>query len=71
MIRKSCPVYPPHPLTAGDMYFDLRGVITPLECAHPSKSSAHDCDNPEVTADDLVITKLELEVHWLVGWLVV
>ena len=44
------------------MYFDLRGVVTPLECAHPSPSTAHDCDNPEVVSPDLVITKLKLEV---------
>ena len=52
---------------AGDMYFDLRGVITPLECAHASPSTAHDCDNPEVTSDDLVITKLTLEVRQEAG----
>jgi len=46
----------------GDMYFDLRGVSEPLECAHPTPSTAHDCDNPEVTSTDLVITKLTLEV---------
>ena len=43
-------------------YFDLRGVSEPLECAHPTPSTAHDCDNPEVTSTDLVITKLTLEV---------
>jgi hypothetical protein len=47
---------------SGDLYFDLRSVYTPLECAHPSSSTAHDCDNIEVTAPDLAITKLQLEV---------
>jgi hypothetical protein len=37
-------------------------VDTPLECAVPSASTAHDCDNIEVTAPDLAITKLVLEV---------
>ena len=70
----------------GDLYFDLRSVYTPLECAHPSPYTAvrqslprpgrfffsqrrrcpsvlqHDCDNIEVTAPDLAITKLVLEV---------
>ena len=39
----------------GDLYFDLRSVYTPLECAHPTTSrTAHDCDNIEVTAPDLL-----------------
>ena len=72
----------------GDLYFDLRSVYMPLECAHPSPYTAvrdlslcrdgrrfffsqrrplpvllqHDCDNIEVTAPDLAITKLVLEV---------
>jgi hypothetical protein len=46
----------------GDMYFDLRSVDIALECAHPSASTAHDCDNQEVVATDLAITKLVLEV---------
>lgn len=46
----------------GDMYFDMRSVATPMECAHPDPESAHDCDNQEVTAPDLVITKLVLDV---------
>eukprot|EP00930_Biecheleria_cincta_P041208 TRINITY_DN28216_c0_g1_i1.p1 TRINITY_DN28216_c0_g1~~TRINITY_DN28216_c0_g1_i1.p1 ORF type:complete len:318 (+),score=26.51 TRINITY_DN28216_c0_g1_i1:34-987(+) len=45
----------------GDMYFDLRSVGIPLECAHPSASTAHDCSNAEVTGSDLVITKLVIE----------
>ena len=46
----------------GDMYFDLRGVSVPLECAHPTSSSAHDCDNPEVIDPNLVIAEIVLEV---------
>ncbi len=46
----------------GDMYFDMRGVMTPIECAQNSSATAHDCDNGEVVSDDLVITKLRLEV---------
>ena len=45
----------------GDMYFDLRSVDIAMECANPSPSSAHDCDNQEVVAKDLAITKLVLE----------
>jgi len=46
----------------GDMYFDLRSVATPIECANPSPSTGHDCDNQEVVASDLVVTKLVLDV---------
>jgi hypothetical protein len=45
----------------GDAYFDLRSVGIPIECQHPS-SEARDCNNSEVVGDDLVITKLILEV---------
>ena len=45
---------------AGDAFFDLRSIAQPMECAHDSRSS--DCTNPEVTSNDLVITKLVLEV---------
>ena len=47
----------------GDMYFDMRSIATPIECAHPTPSSGHDCDNQEVVANDLVITKLVLSVR--------
>jgi hypothetical protein len=47
---------------AGDLYFDLRSVDIPMECAHPSKKDAKDCVNPEVVAEDLVITELKIEV---------
>jgi len=46
----------------GDLYFDLRSVDLPLECAHPSSSSAHDCQNAEVVSPNLVVTQLVLEV---------
>jgi len=44
----------------GDAFFDLRSLVSPLECANGQHSS--DCTNPEVTAKDLVITKLVLTV---------
>eukprot|EP00911_Craspedida_sp_UC1_P002156 UC1_evm4s1656 len=46
----------------GDMYFDLRGVSVPLECAHPNAHSAHDCDNPEVIDPNLIIAEVTLTV---------
>ena len=46
----------------GDLFFDLRSVDLPIECAHPTSRTAHDCDNAEVVSNDLVITKLILEV---------
>lgn len=46
----------------GDMYFDLRSVSLPIECAHPTNATAKDCDNEEVIANDLVINQLVLEV---------
>ena len=42
------------------MYFDMRSKALPIECADDPTSM--DCTNPEVTANDLVITKLILEV---------
>ena len=51
----------------GDMYFDLRSVDIAMECANPSPSSAHDCDNQEVVAKDLAISKLVLEVDTRFG----
>ena len=47
----------------GDMYFDLRSLATPIECAHPTPQTARDCDNEEVVANDLVVTKLVLDVN--------
>lgn len=47
----------------GDAFFDLRSVVQPLECRDPNGHySPSDCTNPEVTAKDLVITKLVLEI---------
>ena len=45
----------------GDAFFDLRSVLSPMECRDPNARSS-DCSNPEVTARDLVITKLVLEI---------
>ena len=47
----------------GDMYFDIRSVGLPLECASGDPTTAHDCDNAEVVSNDLVITKLTLQVR--------
>jgi hypothetical protein len=47
-------------LLSTDMYFDMRSKALPIECAQDPTSL--DCTNPEVTANDLVITKLILEV---------
>lgn len=44
----------------GDIFFDIRSICSPYECA--ADPDNHDCDNPEVTSKDLVITKLILEV---------
>ena len=46
----------------GDLYFDIRSVDLPLECAHPTAHSAHDCQNAEVVSPHLVITQLVIEV---------
>ena len=34
----------------GDLYFDIRSVDLPLECAHPTPRSGHDCQNTEVVS---------------------
>jgi hypothetical protein len=44
------------------MFFDLRSLDLPIECAHPTNHTAHDCDNAEVVGGDLAVTKLILEV---------
>lgn len=45
----------------GDAFFLLRQALIPLECAKDEKRGFRaDCDNPEVTGPDLVITKLNL-----------
>ena len=43
------------------MYFDMRSMALPIECAHEPQSM--DCHNAEVVASDLVVTKLTLEVR--------
>ena len=49
-------------------YFDMRSKALPIECAPPiSSSAARDCDNAEVSAPDLVITKIVLEIDNRVG----
>ena len=49
----------------GDMFFEFRSKGLALECA--ADPSAHDCTNQEVTASDLVITKLVLDVALPLG----
>ena len=44
----------------GDIYFDVRGMVAPMECRQDPQG--HDCVNPEVESNDLVITKLILSV---------
>ena len=51
----------------GDMYFDMRSKALPIECATNSSAAQRDCDNAEVAATDLVITKLVLEIDSRVG----
>lgn len=46
---------------AGDVFFDLRSVVLPLECGTPHAWSG-DCDNKEISSDDDVISKLVIEV---------
>ena len=48
---------------AGDAFFDMRSVVLPYECASNSSHKGSDCTNPEVTATDLVITKIVLTVE--------
>ena len=43
-----------------DIYFDLRGVSLPLECAYNSRD--FNCKNPEQNGTDLVVAKVVLEV---------
>jgi hypothetical protein len=50
---------------AGDLFFWIKSVQTPLECAKNASrahSNGFDCRNAEVTSPDLSITKLVLEV---------
>lgn len=57
--------FPPSPTNMntgdalGDMFFDLRSLVLPLECA--ADPSQHDCTNAEVVSPDLVITKIIVE----------
>jgi len=52
----------------GDMFFDMRSKALALECQPPiNPHSAHDCSNPEVVGNDLVITKLQLDVQLPLG----
>ena len=46
---------------AGDAFFDLRSKVLPIECA-ANTSFSGDCNNGEVIDNDLVISKLTLEV---------
>lgn len=46
---------------AGEIYFDLRTVVLPIECDSPN-AWVGDCDNEEIVGADTVISKLTLEV---------
>mmetsp|Transcript_14092 Transcript_14092/g.21278 ORF Transcript_14092/g.21278 Transcript_14092/m.21278 type:complete len:352 (-) Transcript_14092:2167-3222(-) len=50
----------------GEIFFDLRSVVLPIECGSEYAWSG-DCENSELESDDLVITKLELEVDTRFG----
>jgi len=49
----------------GDIFFDLRSVVLPVECASPYAWPG-DCENQEMVGDDLVISKLlvEADARW-------
>ena len=48
----------------GDMFFDLRSKTLPIECSPQfnKNHSSDDCTNGEVVDDDLVISKLSLDI---------
>jgi len=58
--------YTPEPINMntgdarGDMFFDLRSVVLPLECK--DDPTQMDCKNSEVVSPNLVITKIVVEV---------
>lgn len=45
----------------GEIFFDLRSIVLPYECASPYARTM-DCENTELTSTDDVISKLVLEV---------
>ena len=48
----------------GDAFFDLRSKVFPIECrANSSHAWGGDCVNQEVVDDDLVVTKLTLQLR--------
>lgn len=49
----------------GDLYFILRSVVSPIECAQ--NPEAEDCTDVEVISPSLVATKLEIEVDTRYG----
>ncbi|KAJ8599460.1 hypothetical protein CTAYLR_008052 [Chrysophaeum taylorii] len=51
---------------AGDVFFDLRSIVLPVECG-TQYAWTGDCDNAELTASDAVISKLVLEVDTRYG----
>eukprot|EP00729_Bicosta_minor_P008330 gene8330-31955_t len=46
----------------GDFYFRTRSVLSPIECREDPRS--HDCYNPEVTSEDLTVTKVQDCRYW-------
>ena len=47
--------------SVGDLYFAMREIQLPIQCAHEPESE--DCANVEASGNDLVVTKLTLEVR--------
>mmetsp|Transcript_14020 Transcript_14020/g.21225 ORF Transcript_14020/g.21225 Transcript_14020/m.21225 type:complete len:276 (+) Transcript_14020:34-861(+) len=47
---------------AGDTTFDVMGFMIPEICRNASGHASGFCDNPEVVSDDLVLTKIIVEV---------
>ena len=47
----------------GDLYFEMHSLVLPLECAfYPVGHRPFECENEEVVGENLVISKLEVEV---------
>jgi len=50
----------------GDFYFRTRSVLSPIECREDPRS--HDCYNPEVTSEDLTVTKVTVDIGNASEW---
>ena len=47
---------------AGDLSFYLSEYLLPLECLHPRGKEKFDCNNPEISDPNLVVTKVDIQV---------